>query len=458
MQELYVLLSLIAGTTPMEFVTSKLRSFTQLGLPDNTIAILNHYIECADSGGYPAPAYLQQFSLYSPPLQPISSEAELSVYMNSVSKVLEKHSLRTRVISALNSDDLERELQSVLEDSHTTVSYEYTNSLPDDDDGVVRSEIGTGVFEIDDITRNFVGGTVATFAAFTSHGKSSACVSAVYKAMRDNKRCCYFSLELPTTVVMKQFFTRWLFEEHNVVCTFSDLLQGTMDASTAARVKSLKPEFNAWVGERLLIVDESLLTKAFISDFRHIKSVYSDFSDKLGGPVHLIVYDHVGQIELMHPDKGNQTLRNITSAGKSFINSDGSMPVTLWACQANREGYARAVRRQGKYDLLAIGDLNEVERSSSYVIFLFKENEAVVQELKITMPKHRYGALIPEPVPVSFNPTVYTLGSDFAASSGAGTFSSVFDSAMTSFELPALEGLAPSSGGISSGGGFKFNM
>lgn len=442
----------------MEFVTSKLRAFTQLELPDNTIGILNHYIDCAESGGYPAPAYLQQFSLFNPPLQPISTEAELSVYLNSVSRVLEKHSLRTRVINAINSDDLEKELQGVMDDTHTTVSYDYTNGLSEDDSEAVKSEINTGVFEIDDITHNFVGGTVATIAAFTSHGKSTACVSAVYKAMKNDKKCCYFSLELPPSVVIKQFFTRWLFDKHNVVCTFSDLLQGTMDATTATRVNSLKPEFNAWVKERLIIVDEALLTKSFISDFRHIKSVYSDISDKLGGAVHLIVYDHVGQIELMHPDKGNQTLRNITSAGKTYTNSDGSMPVTLWACQVNREGYARAIRRQGKYDLLAIADLNEVERSSSYVIFLFKENEAVVQELKVTMPKHRYGALIPEPVPVSFNPAVYTFGSDFTTSSGAGAFSSVFDSAMTSFEMPSLDGLVPNASGQLPEGGFKFKM
>jgi hypothetical protein len=453
MKDLYQFLSLIAGTASIEFVTSKLRAFLQLELPSSTVDILNYYIECAESGGYPSKEYLQQFSLYDPPSQPILSEAELSVYLNSISKSLERHSLRTRVINAINSDDLEKELQGVLEDTQSVVSYDYTNSISEDSD-VVRSDINMGVFEVDDITHNFVGGTVATIAAFTSHGKSTACVSAVYRAMKNNKKCCYFSLELPPSVVIKQFFTRWLFEEHNVVCTFSDLLQGTMDSATATRVNSLKFEFNAWVRDRLIIVDESLLTKSFISDFRQIKSVYADIADKLGGVLHLVVYDHVGQIELMHPDRGNQTLRNITSAGKTYINPDGSMPVTLWACQVNREGYSRAIRRQGKYDLLAIADLNEVERSSSYVIFLFKENEAVVQELKITMPKHRYGALIPEPVPVSFNPAVYTLGSDFAQSSGAGAFSSVFDSAMNSFELPSLDGLAPGQGSE----GFKFKF
>lgn len=453
MKDLYQFLSLIAGTASIEFVTSKLRAFLQLELPSSTVDILNYYIECAESGGYPSKEYLQQFSLYDPPSRPILSEAELSVYLNSISKSLERHSLRTRVINAINSDDLEKELQGVLEDTQSVVSYDYTSSISEDSD-VVRSDINMGVFEVDDITHNFVGGTVATIAAFTSHGKSTACVSAVYRAMKNNKKCCYFSLELPPSVVIKQFFTRWLFEEHNVVCTFSDLLQGTMDSATATRVNSLKSEFNAWVRDRLIIVDESLLTKSFISDFRQIKSVYADIADKLGGVLHLVVYDHVGQIELMHPDRGNQTLRNITSAGKTYINPDGSMPVTLWACQVNREGYSRAIRRQGKYDLLAIADLNEVERSSSYVIFLFKENEAVVQELKITMPKHRYGALIPEPVPVSFNPAVYTLGSDFAQSSGAGAFSSVFDSAMNSFELPSLDGLAPGQGSE----GFKFKF
>ena len=203
-------------------------------------------------------------------------------------------------------------------------------------------------------------------------------------------------------------------------------------------MKELRPLFNEWVKPRLKIVDEALLSKQFISDYQFIKVVYADLAEKLGGRLDLVVYDHVGQIELMHPEKGNATLRNITSAGKSFMNSDGSFPVTLWACQTNRTGYERALRRQGKYDLLAIGDLNEVERSSSYVIFLFKENEAVVQELKITMAKHRFGALIPEPVSVAFNPAVYTVGAEFGSSSGAGAFSGIFDTAMGGFDMPTF--------------------
>lgn len=438
MQEIYNLLSLIAGTQPLEFVTSRLRSFLGLDLPDQTKSIIQHYISCSEEGGYPAPSYLQQFSLYSNTLPVIASEAELSVYINSVSKLLTNHSFRSQVIKALNSDDLVSELRTVMDSgSSTEVSYDFTNSV--DDGTSVSSDINSGVYEIDDITRGFIGGTVATFAAFTSHGKSTACVSAAYKNMKKGKTVCYFSLELPPMIVIKQFFVRWLYEEHNVICTFSDLLSDSMDAPTKTRVAALRPVFNDYIKDKLIILDESVLSKAFISDYRLIKSVYSDVADRLGGQLDIVIYDHVGQIELMHPDKGNSTLKNITSAGKTFTNPDGTLPVTLWACQTNRTGYERALRRQGKYDLLAIGDLNEVERSSSYVIFLFKENEAVVQELKITMAKHRYGALIPEPVSVAFNPAIYTVGAEFEMSSGSGVFSSVFDTAMGGFEMPTFD-------------------
>ena len=135
------------------------------------------------------------------------------MYLNNVSNILSQHNLRSKLITALNSDNLSEDLKRVMEDTATTatVSYDCTDSLEDGDEGV-RSHIGTGVYEVDEITHNFVGGSVATIAAFTGHAKSSTCVSATYRAMKEDQHCAYFSLELPRATVLKQFFVRSLYE------------------------------------------------------------------------------------------------------------------------------------------------------------------------------------------------------------------------------------------------------
>lgn len=51
------------------------------------------------------------------------------------------------------------------------------------------------------------------------------------------------------------------------------------------------------------------------------------------------------------------------------------------------------------------------ERSASYVIFLYSSDDMkVMGEVKMTMAKHRLGAVITEPITVTFNPAVMTVG------------------------------------------------
>ena len=92
--------------------------------------------------------------------------------------------------------------------------------------------------------------------------------------------------------------------------------------------------------------------------------------------------------------------------------------------QTNRQGLQRAQRRNGKYDLQAISDLNEVERSSFYCIFMYTSDDMkLLQETKIMLLKHRLGALVTEPVSISFNPAVFVVGETVETVSFLGNLS-----------------------------------
>ena len=63
------------------------------------------------------------------------------------------------------------------------------------------------------------------------------------------------------------------------------------------------------------------------------------------------------------------------SAGKLYVNSKEKYLVTVGCAQTNREGNKRAEKNKGSYDLQALADLNELERSASYVVFLYTSDD-----------------------------------------------------------------------------------
>lgn len=85
------------------------------------------------------------------------------------------------------------------------------------------------------------------------------------------------------------------------------------------------------------------------------------------------------------------------------------------AAQANREGWARAVKNQGAYDLRAIAEANELEKSSIVVLSIYTdENLKLAKEANMCLLKNRYGPVIVDPVAIKFDPEMYNVGSEDA--------------------------------------------
>ena len=136
-----------------------------------------------------------------------------------------------------------------------------------------------------------------------------------------------------------------------------------MDEDTTTKVEGLIPAFNDFVRGKLLIVDESVLSKEVVTDFKALNRLYKHFDAYLEG-LDFVVYDHVNQLELMFKDLGNTALKTFTSSGKTFMNCQRSVS-SNYLVRSNQivKVLKEQVREMGKYDLLAISDLNEIERS-----------------------------------------------------------------------------------------------
>lgn len=408
----------IAGKKANTTVTSVLVELLSADyIPDSDKKIIKHALKVSEKGNYPSREYFSSF--YPQPEFTYSKLAEILTYVDSLKDFYKSQHIRSKVLKSINEtatyQELVDALASVIETSSGSVDdfNEFKPTLYSDEEGKPRSEgIKTGITEIDDITSGFQEGTVGSICAFTGEGKSTCWSSILFKNALQGKKCVLVSLEMVPRITWLQLQARYLYEVKGVEVTAQDLLFHKLTSEKAIQVAKYDEDFRRDIQANVLIVDESVLSKSIIKDYRQISILYSKFQQSIGG-LDMVIWDHVGQIELMFPDYGNIAIKAITSATKTWTSSKGTKVFTGLAVQCNREGRKRAARRNGQYDLQAISDLNEIERSCSYIVFLFTSEDAkILQETSVMMLKNRLGAVLSEPTTINFNPAIITVGSN----------------------------------------------
>lgn len=381
--------------------------------------VAEYCLQCAEHGNYPSADYF--VNIYDKPKTVLKTEAEIVLHFKELVDFHARQAVQRNVTTAINetstSADLLTRLSKIITDTENANDSEFSfddckPELYGDVDKPLDSGLMTGIEELDKTTNGFQRGTVASICGFTGHGKSTACNSAAYQNIVSGKKVLIISIELPPDMVWKQFETRYMFERELAV-DVHNMEHHTLDDSVGKQVISYEPDFKRDVVPNLLVIDESKITKKIMTDYRKINKLFKAAERKLGG-LDMVIVDHVGQLELLYPETGNIILKQLTSAAKTFKNENGEKIVMVWAVQCNREGNRRAIRREGQYDLQAIADLNEVERSSSYCVFLYTSDAMkITQETKVSMLKNRLGVPIPVPFVTSFTPSVVMVGRKF---------------------------------------------
>jgi len=394
----------------------------------NDRATIDYTLKVSEQGSYPSADYYNERGYDSQRIT--NSLSELKAHILGVIDFYSKEDIIKSAMLHINSSETAGDLASKLADLSKGVRVAGSSlknfSAEISDDSIVQLQDGQfmlGIGDIDNVTKGVQNGTMAVIAAYTGHGKSTTAVSAIYKNIKDGKKGALFSIEMAPRLVKLQFLIRFMFDTRGVVIPFLSLMNNTLDDKEKALVDSSRAEFNEFIKDKLLILDETVVDKIILSNYQALNQLYSAIESELGG-LDFAVWDHANQIDLIFKDLGNTAIRTITSAGKTFQNAKGANLSTLILAQTNREGYKRATKRQGKYDLTALSDLNELERSASYAIFLYT-NDAMklTQETKVCMVKHRLGAEVSEPVTVNFNAPVYVVGEEVEQVQFAGDFS-----------------------------------
>lgn len=406
----------IAGKKSNNQVDDLVQTFLDcVNLPIQERKILQHVQRVAKNGSYPSEDYFVTF--YAKSAKTYVNLSELKTYCQSVIEFYNRQSVERSLIKDINEtetlDELVQRLSvySEIKSSSGQViapSFSYGKFL----NYKFVEGIKTGVSELDEITHGFQPGLVASICAFTGQGKSTFATSVAFNNALDRKPVIFFSLEVSPEIIWLQLEARYMYQVKGLQVTTSDLQFRTLSKEMEEKVLSFEGDFQSEIGKYIVIVDESILSKQILLNYKSFSSLIRNIEESNGlEGVSLMIFDHVGQFELMFPECGNQIIKSIQSVTKTYKDSRDIRPVTLMAVQANRQGEMRARKRQGLYDLQAISDLNEVERTSAYVITLFTSDDLkIMQETKLAMIKNRTGRELTPPVTVAFNPAVLTVG------------------------------------------------
>lgn len=410
----------IAGLKQCEQIDDCLESMTRLEcLPPNDKKIAEHCITCAKNGNYPAESYFANI-FPNKPTTVYTTVAEIVTHFKLMVDFYMRQYIQREITKATNetstSGDLITRLGKVVADSETLNEEEFefkeyaAELYGDVEDKPLEQGMLLGIEEIDKTTHGFQRGTVASICGFTGHGKSTACNSSVYTNIMQGKKALIISLELAPELLWKQFETRYMFDAKGLSVSLDQFLFHTLDKETSIVVRGFEEDMRSELLPNLLIIDENKINKKMMQDYRKINKLLKSAEHYLGG-LDMVVLDHVGQLELLYPEMGNIILKQLTSSAKTYKNDKGEKISMVWAVQCNREGNRRAMRREGQYDLQAIADLNEVERSSTYCVFLYTtDSMKITQETKVSMLKNRLGVPIPQPFVTTFTPSVVSVG------------------------------------------------
>lgn len=414
-----VLFHSIAGkktnTTVNDILTTFLES-EYISVQDKKL--IKHSLEVGENGAYPERDYYKLF--YNNPEIVYKSLSEIMTYAKKAHDFYRQQSIQKHLISAINestsSEELVGKVEEVLnqkQDIRDDDDFEdYKPFLYSDACKKPQTEgCVLGVPEIDTLTGGFTTGTVVSICAFTGHGKSTTNVSMVFKNVMQGKKCCIMSVELSPDLVWLQVQARYLYEIKGMSVSAEDLIKRRLTDEMAKKVEEYDEDFKRDVVSNLMILDESVLSKNMLLNYKLLMKKFRAIEKKLGG-LDLVSWDHAHQLELMYPDCGNKIIKQLQSVAKTYKNNKGERILMVLLAQCNREGEKRARKKGGVYDTQAIGDLNEIERTSSYIIFIYTSDDMkIVQETKISLSKNRLGSVLTEPVTTTFNPQVCVVGS-----------------------------------------------
>lgn len=279
-------------------------------------------------------------------------------------------------------------------------------------------------------------GTVNTIMGFVGSFKTTFAMNIVYNnIVHEGYKVCVVSLEMTKNELLNNLVARHSYDQKFNKKPFisSKKIRNTSlsDEEEDVIFNEVFLDFSQYK-DNLHILDQSDFTT-----FSELEFEYQfDLADQALNGMDAFIVDHIGLLKYA----GEQSRRNefeVMNAYMRFFQGQtvnflhrGRQVTSIILAQANRDGYLRAIRNDGNYDLRAISEANEIERSSYRVFSVFTdENLKLSKELKVGLIKHRGGSTLSAPVSCFCEPDAGVIGdvTGFHSMPSAQEFADVFD-------------------------------
>lgn len=290
----------------------------------------------------------------------------------------------------------------------------------------------TKIKSIDDAIGGIGYGMTMTIMGYVANFKTMLATNIVYNNVMDLKyNVCLISLEVPKEDVLFNLLCR-----HSYSPKFQEF---PFISSRKMRDCVLTPEEEEFIFTVVLedfynYVDHGMLRILDETDFRTfsfgeisemLENVDDEMLEKTGVGLDGVIVDHMHLCKFngsgnkfgSSSEEGNAYVSFFRKKAISFrrdpITKASRKLMMLLLAQVNRDGYKRAEKSKGHYDLRAIAELNELERASQMIVSVFTTAEMKLsKEATVQLLKNRNGATVDEPQSIFVEPAAYFIGEE----------------------------------------------
>ena len=306
-------------------------------------------------------------------------------------------------LEATTLDELQNDLQDIINSEKDMRIVDTSIDGASLYEGKKNSKLGllTGIASLDEVCYGLGYGRLAVVYGYVGQGKTTLLLNLLYMAVSHGYNSAFISLEITKGDLYLQFLSIHSYKMASKFgkdpVEYQAILKGALSKEEEAYVfGDLENSLKELPGKVVFIEQDD------VADFTY--GGLQSFLTSLDFPVDALFLDYM---QVLIPYVIGKTRNDYMAAAK--VVSDfrriavGStvypQRIVVVGAQANRDGYERAVIKDGQYDLRAIAEIPQLEKEAYYAISVYTDDKLRQSgETKICLPKHRGGRIISEPV------------------------------------------------------------
>lgn len=345
-------------------------------------------------------------------------KTEVSTILMDVTKNIQKmkpDEILLKLNDAITKVEVKREEHG--EDYDPEKDYEEDASQP--------AGLLTFINPIDEALGGVRKGQMLTNGAFVGSFKTTEAVNLTHgNVVKTGQNGVILSLEMPKKYLHYMMLSRHSFspemQQYGDPVESKKIIRTLLDEEEKKFVFGpVKEDLNQSEHGRFRILDRTDFKRL---DFPGILAVLS----KLPFQIDFLVVDYAQRFkylaEASNYGGGAEAANRFIDFFLSLAIGSLGYPISVvMLAQTNRNGKSRADANGGKYDIDALAELNALDRDSAYIMFQYKDaNLLESNELKVNLPKNRFGGVIEEPVTTYVDPRYCVIGDEIEGISDAG--------------------------------------